>query len=60
MLVTCWVVYINMYTINPSAKGEGRAVRIVCGNYRELFFFFFGVGGRAAVINSRILSNNQF
>lgn len=59
MLVTCWVVYINMYTINPSAKGEGRAVRIVCGNYRELFFFLGG-GGRAAVINSRILSNNQF
>lgn len=59
MLVTCWVVYINMYTINPSAKGEGREVRIVCGNYRELFFFFW-VGGRAAVINSRMLSNNQF
>lgn len=59
MLVTCWVVYINMYTINPSAKGEGRAVRIVCGNYRELFCFF-GWMGRSAVINSRMLSNNQF
>ena len=58
MLVTCWVVYINMYTINPSAKGEERAVRIVCGNYRELFFF--GWMGRSAVINSRMLSNNQF
>lgn len=59
MLRTCWVVYIyifiNMYTINPSAKGgEGRTVRIVM----VIIESFWGREG--PVTNSRMLSNNQF